>query len=86
MAVSDPVLSQQMECTCGQWDIPILNALAPMDVNHSSIRVDVPHMQVASFIESDSQRVDRPKEDFHTVGGTGINDPMGLLDGDDFGQ
>jgi len=57
-----------------------------MDVNQSSLGIDITDLQVKSFVKSESHRVDGPKEGPHPQRGGGVDDGVDLFDREHFGQ
>ena len=63
IAMGDPVVSQQRQCRCGEWQKSIFGSLAAMDVNHHALGIDIADLQVESFFQPQSERVDGPEVD-----------------------
>jgi len=69
MSMTGPVVSQKSNGRRRQWHVPVLGSLATMDMNPASLGVDVTDLQMQRFIESESQRIDGPEIDEHSLRG-----------------
>jgi len=52
MAMSEPVLAQQMECGLGQRNVAVLGALAAVDMDHHAPAVDIGDFEMARFVKA----------------------------------
>jgi hypothetical protein len=63
MAMSEPVLAQQMEGGLGQRDVTILGTLAAVDMDHHAPAVDVGDFEMAGFVKAQAAGVDGGEKD-----------------------
>ncbi len=58
MAVSAPVLAQQIESGVGQRDIAVLGALAAVDMDHHARAIDIGDFEMECFVKAQAAGVD----------------------------
>ena len=80
------MLSQQLQRRAGDRDVAIFGPFAAMNMDQSAIRIDVTDLQVQSFAQSQSHRIDGPEVNRHALTRTSVNDLVNLLGRDDFRQ
>jgi hypothetical protein len=81
-----PEVSQQKQSRLGQRQIAILRTLAAMNVDHHAFRVDVADLQIASFLQPQSQGVHGPEKHGHARSRAFADDLINLIDGQNFRQ
>lgn len=84
--LSLPVLTEHEQGRGGQRYVAVFGTFAAMNMNHSAFGVDVSCLQVQSFIEAQSHRIDGSEKSSHPLGSGGINDGVDLLAGQHFGK
>ena len=63
MAMSEPVLAQQVERGLGQCNVAVLGSLAAVNMDHHALAVDVGDFEVAGFVKAQAAGVDGGKKD-----------------------
>jgi hypothetical protein len=63
MAMSEPVLAQQMEGGLRQSEVAVLGALAAVDMDHHALTVDIGDFEVAGFVKAQAAGVDGGEKD-----------------------
>lgn len=63
MAMSEPVLAQQMEGRLGQRDVAVLGALTAVDMDHHALAVDVGDFEMPRFVKAQATGVDGGEKD-----------------------
>ena len=86
VSMREPMLSQQLQRRAGDRDVAIFGPFAAMNMDQSAIRIDVTDLQVQSFAQSQSHRIDGPEVNRHALTRTSVNDLVNLLGRDDFRQ
>ena len=81
-----PEVAEQKQRRLGQRQIAILRPLAAMNVDHHAFRVDVADLQIASFLQPQSQGVHGPEEHGHAWSRTLADDLVNLINGQNFRQ
>ena len=84
--MGQPVAPQDVEGVLGQGDIAILGALAPMDVDHHALAVDVADLKIEAFLKPESAGVDGEQECVVVKGGHGAEDSADFVLAEDGGQ
>ena len=84
MAMCRPVPSEPVECGGRYGDIAVLGTLASVHVYQSTGGVNVTDLQVQSFFESQSHRVNRPDVNSDAFDFAGVNDLVYLQHRKDF--
>lgn len=83
IAMSLVVFSEDEQSGFGQWYQTIFGTLATMDVNHHSIGLDILNLEIESFLQPESQRVDDGEEAQHGGFFDQLEERMNFTDGDD---
>ena len=81
-----PVGAQQRKRIGGQRDIPVLGALAAMDMDLEALAVNIGDLQGEGFVEPQAQTIDRGEVDLVMQGGSGRQEPPDLLHTEDGGK
>jgi hypothetical protein len=81
-----PVGSQQSQCIFGQGDVPVLGALAAVDMDLETLAIDVRDLEREGFMEPEAQAIDGGEVDLIVQGGSGCKEPSDLLHTEDGGE
>jgi len=63
MAMSEPVLAQQMEGRLGQRDVAVLGALTAVDMDHHALAVDIGDFEMPRFVKAQATGVHGGEKD-----------------------
>ena len=63
MAMSEPVLAQQMEGGLRQRDVAVLGAFAAVDMDHHALTIDVRDFELAGFVKTQAAGVNGGEKD-----------------------
>jgi hypothetical protein len=58
MAMGDPIATEQVKGGLGEGYVAVLGALAPMDVDHHPVAVDIGDFEMETFLKSEAAGVD----------------------------
>ena len=86
VVVGFPVGSEPRQGLRRERDVPVLGALASVDMAREALAVNGGNLQVESFMEPESQAVDRGKVDVIVQGCGRVEEPPDLLDTEDSGK
>ena len=78
--------AEQRERLGGQGDVPVLGALATMDMDLEALAIDVRDLEGEGFMEPEAQAIDRGEVDLVVQGGGRREEPPDLLHTEDGGE
>jgi hypothetical protein len=70
-----PVGSEQRQGLFGQGDVTVFSALASVDMDDHTLRVDVGNLQVEGFVEAETQTINSGEVDLIVQGSGGVEEP-----------
>ena len=86
VAMSGPILTQHLQCTHRERDVAVSDSLAAMNMNDHPLAGDIADFQVQAFLETQSERVDRPEVGFVVRGVHGVDETSHFGDAQDVRQ
>ncbi len=81
-----PIGAELLQRGIGKRQVTVFGSFAPVDMDHHPLAVDVADLQVESFSEPQSERVDGPEISCHPQRGAGAEDLVDLLDREYLGR
>lgn len=86
VAMGRPIVTQGVQGDLGQGDIPVLGALAAMDMDAHALFVNIADLQVQGFVEPQSTGINGGEIGFVLRGGNGAENSLDFIDTEHRGQ
>src|SRR5271157_5113394 len=74
-----PVLAQGFQQDGAEHDVPILTALATLDVDDHPLTIDVANLQVCQFVAARSGSIEGHQQNAVEGSGSGVDEPSNFL-------
>jgi hypothetical protein len=86
MTVGFPVGTEQSQRICGEGHVTVLGAFPAVDMDLEALAINVRHLQVQGFMESEAQTIDGGEVDLIVEGSSRLQEPPDLLHTKDGGE